>query len=178
MRGLRASSTIATTRLLLCPLRVDDAVEMVAVLADPALHQFTGGRPSTLEELRNRYETWAEHGSGLESELWLNWTVRTRAGFAAIGTMQATIVDPDTRPEAFVAWTIGTPWQRQGYATEATQGLVQWLVDNGAESVVAHIRGDHVGSAGVATNAGLRPTSDVIDGEVVWRLPRPQSQSV
>jgi hypothetical protein len=35
-----------------------------------------------------------------------------------------------------------------------------------------------VASAGVAARAGLRPTSDVVDGEIVWCLPRPNDQSV
>jgi RimJ/RimL family protein N-acetyltransferase len=177
MADLRATSTIATTRLLLDPLRIDDAAELVDVLADASLHEFTGGRPATLDELRNRYETWVR-GSGLDTELWLNWIVRLRADRVAVGTVQATIVNPDARPEAFVAWTVGRAWQRQGYATEATRGLVQWLVDNGVESVVAHIRADHIASAGVAAKAGLQATSDVVDGEVVWRLSPAQSQSV
>ena len=43
-----AEATIGTERLLLTPLRIADADEMVDVLADPRLHQFIGGRPATL----------------------------------------------------------------------------------------------------------------------------------
>ena len=68
-----------------------------------------------------------------------------------------------------VAWTIGTPWQRQGYAAEAAAGLVIWLVGRGIESVVAHVHADHQASAAVASRAGLQPTDAVVDGEVVWR---------
>jgi RimJ/RimL family protein N-acetyltransferase len=177
MNGLRSDSTIATARLVLCPLRSSDADEMVEVLADPALHEFTGGRPATLDELRSRYESWVR-GSGLDTELWLNWVVRRCADSVAVGTVQATIVNPDSQPEAFVAWTIGTAWQRQGYATEATLALAQWLADNSVELVVAYIHADHVASAGVATNVGLRPTPDVVDGEVVWRMQAASGQSV
>jgi RimJ/RimL family protein N-acetyltransferase len=35
--------TIATERLVLTPLRPEDAGELVGVLGDPALHRFTGG---------------------------------------------------------------------------------------------------------------------------------------
>ena len=52
-----AAATIVTERLLLVPLRPEDADEMVDVLADPRLHQFIGGHPATLEELRARYAT-------------------------------------------------------------------------------------------------------------------------
>jgi RimJ/RimL family protein N-acetyltransferase len=50
-----AAATIVTERLLLVPLRPEDTDEMVDVLADPRRHQFIGGHPATLEELRARY---------------------------------------------------------------------------------------------------------------------------
>jgi RimJ/RimL family protein N-acetyltransferase len=163
------SSTIVTERLQLCPLRVADADEMVDVLADPALHEFTGGQPATLDELRDRYASWVR-GSGSDSELWLNWIVRRVADSVPVGAMQATIENADTAPEAFVAWTIGAGWQRRGYASEATQGLVRWLITKEIGSVAAHIHPDHVASAKVAASAGLRRTTEVVDGEIVWRL--------
>jgi RimJ/RimL family protein N-acetyltransferase len=168
-------STIVTDRLLLIPLLIDDAEEMVNVLADPALHEFTGGEPATLVDLRDRYRSWIA-GSGRDTERWLNWIVRCRGDGAAIGTVQATVMNPDADPVAFVAWTIGVGWQRQGYATEATAALVEWLVDHGVDAIVAHVHPQHIASANVATRAGLRPTSEVVDGEVVWRLPRPDDQ--
>jgi RimJ/RimL family protein N-acetyltransferase len=168
-------STILTDRLLLTLLLVDDAEEMVDVLADVALHEFTGGEPATLDDLRDRYRSWVA-GSGRDTERWLNWIVRRRGDGAAIGTVQATVMNPDDDPVAFVAWTIGVRWQRQGYATEATVALVEWLVDHGVDSIVAHVHPEHIASANVATRAGLRPTSEVVDGEVVWRLPRPEDQ--
>src|SRR6059058_1563399 len=95
-------------------LRIADADEMVAVLADPALHEFTGGRPATLNELRDRYGSWV-NGSGSAAELWLNWIVRRRVDGAAVGTVQATVMQLDAGVTAMVAWTIGTAWQGQGY---------------------------------------------------------------
>ena len=180
MSGLTGDTTITTDRLVLHRLRVTDADEMVAVLADPVLHEFTGGRPATLEELNERYVSWVE-GSGSATELWLNWIVRRRDDEAAIGTVQATVVGPHEQPEASVAWTIGTPWQRHGYASEATCGLVEWLSNQGIDSVVAHIHPDHVASAAVAARAGMHATDDVVDGEIVWRLdfePLREGQSV
>ncbi len=50
---------------------------MVMVLADPALHEFIGGEPASLEELRERYASWTR-GSGSDHETWLNWIVRHR----------------------------------------------------------------------------------------------------
>ncbi len=160
---------IVTSRLELRPLRVEDSDEMVVVLADPALHEFTGGQPANLDELRARFEAWVQ-GSGSTTELWLNWIVRRRDDAVALGTVQATILNPGGEPTAMVAWTIGSPWQGNGYASEAAAGLVQWLASSGAESVVAYVHADHQASAGVAARAGLRSTSEVVDGEVVWSL--------
>ena len=177
MAGAIDSSTIVTSRLRLHPLRLEDADEMVHVLGDPTLHEFTGGQPATLGELRDRYASWVR-GSGSDTELWLNWIVRDIADGSAIGALQATIENPQTTPEALVAWTIGTAWQRQGYASEATIALMQWLARQGIRSVAAHIHPDHVASAKVAASAGLRATADSIDGEIVWRLPDGDDQSV
>lgn len=48
----RLPRTIETDRLVLTPLREDDADEMVKVLASPDLYVFTGGEPPTLDDLR------------------------------------------------------------------------------------------------------------------------------
>lgn len=171
MIGSDDDLVIVTSRLELRPLAVDDADEMAIVLADPALHQFTGGEPATLDELRRRFAAWVQ-GSGSVDELWLNWIVGRTEDAVAVGTMQATVMNPATAAatEAYVAWTIGTPWQGQGYAGEAATALVRWLVDHGIVSIVALVHADHVASAGVAARAGLRSTPEFVDGEVVWRL--------
>ena len=71
-------------------LAVGDAEEMATVLGDPRLHEFIGGTPATLDELRERYRRLAA-GSGDPAERWLNWTIRTTDAGTAVGTMQATI---------------------------------------------------------------------------------------
>ena len=169
MRNPANEPTITTDRLVLRRLCVADAGQMAVVLADPALHQFTGGRPATVEELNERYTSWV-HGSGSATEMWLNWIVRRRDDDVAIGTVQATVVHLDDRREALVAWTIGTPWQRQGYAVEATHGLLLWLRNQGVDAVVAHIHPGHAASIAVAIRAGMHPIGDVVHGETVWRL--------
>ena len=88
----------------------------------------------------------------------------------AIGAVQATVLTRDGSSTATVAWTIGTPWQHQGYAGEAAAGLVRWLALRGVDSIVAHIHPDHDSSAGVAARAGLRRTDEIVDGELVWRM--------
>jgi RimJ/RimL family protein N-acetyltransferase len=162
------AETIATERLLLTPLRTGDADELVEVLADPRLHQFIGGRPATLDELRARYAAMTA-GSSNPDELWRNWVVRLLAGAQPVGTVQATLYRLQDGWSAQVAWVVGVAYQGQGYATEAAKALVAWLAERDVGEVVAHIHPGHAASAAVARRAGLHPTGDQVDGEVVWR---------
>ncbi len=164
---------IATDRLDLVPLRPDDADEMAGVLADPSLYAFIGGEPPTLDELRVRFPKWA-HGSPRSGEDWHNWIIRLRADGAAIGHLQATVIDDSgagagSGSKADVAWLVGTAWQGRGYASEAARALVAWLESIGVAAITAHIERDHAGSGRVAAAAGLTATGEIEEGEVVWR---------
>ena len=160
---------LATDRLDLVPLRVADAAEMVAVLADPALYAWIGGAPPSRAELVRRFRAQVAGRSPDGREVWRNWIVRERPSGAATGFVQATIV-VDRPPSAEIAWMIGMPWQGRGYATEAARALVAWLEARGVRSIVAHIHPDHAASAAVAERAGLAPTGKLVEGERVWRL--------
>lgn len=162
------TARIETGRLRLDPLRVEDAEEMTAVLADPALYVFTGGEPPTLEALRARYAAQVRGGPADGSERWHNWIVRLRAGGTAIGYVQAT--GRGDGSSADLAWVLGTAWQGHGYATEAANAALRALVAQGVRVVTAHVREDHAASAAVARRIGLARTTEVEDGEVVWRL--------
>jgi RimJ/RimL family protein N-acetyltransferase len=160
------AAPIATARLTLVPLRVDDAAEMAEVLAAPSLYAFTGGSPPTVEALRERYEAQAAGGSADGSQAWRNWIVREGTDGPAAGYVQATV----TGDTADVAWVIGEPWQGRGYASEAAQAMVAWLAANGVRTVTAHIHPAHEASAGVADRVGLKPMLTLEDGERVWRM--------
>lgn len=158
---------LQTTRLLLVPLRPEDAVEMTVVLRDPALHAFTGDEPLDAAALRDRFERLAIGRSKDGREAWHNWVVRLLGTAEAIGTVQATVVAD--RSTAEIAWVIGAPWQGRGYASEAALALVAWLDDMGVATIEAHVHPDHAASGKVAARAGLGPTDELVDGERVWR---------
>ena len=164
-----SAAVILTRRLVLTPLRVEDAEEMVSVFEDERLHEFTGGHPLTFSQLRDRYGDLVA-GARDPSQEWLNWIVRQRAEAIAVGTVQAT-VSSGANLRADVAWVIGVPWQGHGYATEAASAMVTWLRGLGVERISANIHPDHRASIGVATRLGLAPTDDWCDGEKVWQLP-------
>jgi RimJ/RimL family protein N-acetyltransferase len=163
-------TSFVTERLVLSALTVNDADEMVDVLDDERLHEFTGGRPDTLSELRDRYRRYVA-GPTEPGERWLNWVVRSKLDGSAVGTVQATMsVSSGARLTADVAWVIGVRSQGRGVASEAARALVDWLRTSGVHEVTAHIHPDHHASAMVASRAGLRPTNEVVEGEIVWRL--------
>jgi RimJ/RimL family protein N-acetyltransferase len=162
---------IVTDRLTLSPLVEADADEMVDVLGDARMYEFTGGQPSALDELRARYRRLAVGHSADGSERWLDWIVRLTSNGRAVGAMQATVT-ADGR-SADVAWEIGVPWQGRGFGSEAATAVVAWLVGQDVAEIRALIHADHTASARVAAHAGLEPTTDLVDGEVVWRWSPP-----
>ena len=166
---------IRSVRLDLHPLKEVDADKMVDVLADPRLYDFIGGRPPSLEELRDRYRRLSTGRSADGREEWRNWIVRTREDGRAIGTVQATITDDQRR--ASIAWVIGVPWQGRGFATEAARALIAWLEARGVSSISASIHPDHVASGAVAARAGLLQSDEEVDGERVWWRPQPNRNS-
>ena len=162
---------IGTSRLVLVPIEPGHADEMADVLADPALYAFTGGRPLTPAELRDRYERLAA-GSPDPLVTWGNWVIKVRATGGLAGYVQATITGADGTGNglvAEVAWVVGPAWQGQGLAIEAARALVGWLGRQGAGEVIAHIHPGHHASAAVAAAAGLSPAGDWHDGERCWR---------
>ena len=162
---------LETLRLVLEPLRVDHAEEMVSVLADERLYAFTGGTPPALGELRERYTRQAAGRSPDGVERWLNWIVRRTEDRAAIGFVQAAISEdppPPAPTTAVLAWVLGVRFQGRGYAREATATVVAWLMTVGVGRLVACIHPEHAASMSLARALGLGPTAERVDAEVVW----------
>ncbi|HEV2005660.1 MAG TPA: GNAT family N-acetyltransferase [Candidatus Limnocylindrales bacterium] len=165
------TARLRTERLDLVPLAETDADEMSVVLADPILYAFTGGEPPDPRSLRERFARLAVGHSADGTEEWHNWIARMTGDGVAVGTVQATIHAGPRSAE--IAWVIGVPWQGHGYASEAAQALVGWLVRLGVPTIVAHVHPDHAASAAVAARAGLVATDQIHDGERLWRLGPP-----
>lgn len=162
-----SASSLSTARLRLDPLVAADADAMVAVLGDERMYQFTGGRPPSVQQLRDRYERLAVGRSADGNERWLNWILRQRDDECPVGVIQATVTD-DGRSAA-VAWEVGVAWQGRGIASEAAMEVVDWLIGEGVGTITAAIHPQHRASKRVAERAGLTPTDELDDGEVVWR---------
>jgi RimJ/RimL family protein N-acetyltransferase len=170
-----ATDQISSARLLLVPLTVADAAEMVGVLSGDALYAYTGGAPPGLGELRARYARQVAGRSPDGREEWRNWILRRVPDGEAVGYVQATMSGEGRRAE--IAWVVGMRWQGQGYATEAAKALVGWLDARGVGLIQAHIHPGHAASAAVARRAGLRPSGAAERGEQLWRRDRPASRT-
>jgi len=165
---------LTTERLLLEPLRLAHATEMVVVLDDLDLHRYVGGQPLLREELQKRYEHQARGRSDDGSEWWFNWIIRERISGDAIGYVQATV--EVASGVADVAWVVGSRFQGRGYAREAASAMLSWLCGKGVTAVTAHIHPDNRASEIVARAIGLGPTSTIADGEVMWKSDRRQTR--
>ncbi len=163
-----AAGQLQTKRLVLEPLEVGHASEMAALLADPALHRYIGGRPLSSDELRARYARQVRGRSDDGTERWFNWIVRVCDSGEAVGYVQASV--DAASGAADVAWVVGAPFQGNRYAHEAASAMVGWLHGEGVSAVTAHIHPDNAASAAVARALGLVPGSAVVDGEVRWEL--------
>lgn len=166
--GWPAAPGLATERLVLEPVRVAHADEMAPLLDDDRLHAFTGGRPATLHELRERYARQLVGHSADASEHWCNWIARHRTSRSAVGWMQATVSGEPEALVAEIAWTIAPRFQRRGYAREASAKVLTWLCAQGVGLFIAHIHPAHDASMAVARALGLTPTDQIAAGEVRW----------
>lgn len=155
------ASSVALRRL-----RVDDAHEMTAVLADPALYTFTGGQPPTEDDVEKRFAIKAPGQSPSGAENWLNYIVTLEPEQIMVGYVQATIEAGSTTAD--VAWVIGTQWQGRGIATAAMTQFLDVLRDHHITELTAHIHPDHIASQRVAERLGLTRTGNIVDGEESW----------
>jgi RimJ/RimL family protein N-acetyltransferase len=159
------ATRLESERLIIDPLRIEDAEELAPLLGDPALYAFTGGGPPGTTELRERFARQVGGASPDGRDLWLNWVVRERASGRAVGMLQATV---KPRMIAEMAWVIGTEHQGYGFAREGALVLAGWLRAAGVLRLRAHIRAGHRASEAVASAIGLAPTGTLVDGEVRW----------
>lgn len=154
-------------RLLLVPLTVEAAADMVPVLASPSLYEHIGGSPPSLSELTTRYERQVA-GPGTAHEAWLNWIVRDEDG--AVGYVQATVRHRGHEVEAEVAWVVRPEAQGRGVATDAASVMIEHLLAHGVSNVTAKIADANAASTSVARRLGMHRTDVERDGEQVWLL--------
>lgn len=163
-----ADWTLGTERLVLAPMVEGDSDALFELLKDPEIHAFTGSRPpGTADDVKSTIRHRASRRSPGGDELWLNWTLRLKADQAVVGYVQAGVKGD----RADMAWVVGVPFQRRGFASEASQRVLHWLCDDlCVNEVRANIHPNHIASIRLARRLGLSRSGETTgDNEDVWR---------
>jgi RimJ/RimL family protein N-acetyltransferase len=115
---------LETERLVLEPLVQEHAEKLFALLSDERLYEYLDADPpESTSVLEHRYRRWSAGRSPDGSEEWLNWAARIRGTDEYVGWFQATIGED----EAQIAYLVFVPYQRLGYALEASEAVIRHL---------------------------------------------------
>lgn len=153
---------LSTNRLCLCPLTPSDTDGFFPILNDAQLYRWIPDEtPLSSEDLRRRFERYANGPRPSVPEVWLNWGVFTQNH--PIGTVQATIHVPSA--SAQIAYIFGRAYRHRGFASEAVFTMVQWLFLQSLESVTAVIDTRNGDSIRLVQRLGFRQARIVYDAE-------------
>ena len=95
------------------------AIEMFAVLCDPAIYEFENEPPPSVEALAAGYRRKESRRSPDESQVWLNWVVRLPSG-ALTGYVQATVMDAGY---SYIGYEFSSRYWRRGIASAALRAV-------------------------------------------------------
>jgi len=138
------------------PLAAAHAHEMFAVLSDPAIYEFEGEPPSSVDALRHRYTLLETRRSRDGSQSWLNWVVRLDSGELA-GYVQATV---GRSGAAYVAYELASRHWRKGIGSAAVAGMIDELRTSHAVNVfVAVLKARNLRSLSLLQKLGFRPAT-------------------
>jgi len=155
---------LETARLVLEPLLPEHADKLYPSLREPDLYEFLDDEPPvTASVLEERYRRWSKGRSADGREIWLNWAARVRGTDEYVGWFQSTVVGD----EAQIAYLVFVPYQRQGYAREASEAVIHHLTaDLHVKVIRATADAKNAASIALAKSLGLRETGSVEDGDV------------
>ena len=150
----RALLVLETQRLLLRHLELADLDPLYALYRDPVIRRYFPDGTRTLEETRQELQ-WFLHGHPRRPELGLWATIEKRsAGFLGrCGLLPWSI---DGRPEVELAFLIDKARWGEGFATEASLGIIEYARSLSLERLICLIMPENEGSAAVARKVGMR----------------------
>lgn len=144
---------------------------MFKVLSDPAIYEFEGEPPPTIELLAAGYRRRESRLSPDGREKWLNWVVRLPSTELA-GYVQATVLESGV---SYVAYEFGSKHWRQGIGSAAVSAMLDELAEaHGVHMFVAVLKSANFRSLAflrhlgfVAGGTGDAETYDAEQDEVV-----------
>ena len=164
-------TVLETERLRLREFRPSDLDALFELYRDPEIRRYYPDGTRTYEQTREELE-WFSRGEPFS--LWATELKENGAFIGRCGLLPWTI---DEHDEVEVAYMIGKPWQRRGFATEAACALVRHGFETlGLRRIIALVDPAHTESIAVARRAGLSYERDVFfDGvnSAVYAVTRP-----
>jgi RimJ/RimL family protein N-acetyltransferase len=138
--------------LTLEPQTAAHAVQMFAVLSDPAIYEHENKPPPSLEWLRARFSRLESRHSADGSEQWLNWVIRVPSS-ELVGYVQATV-----RPSghAAIAYELSSAYWGRGLARRAIQAMIAELGEHyHIRTVTAVLKSENRRSLGLLERLGF-----------------------
>ena len=128
------------------------AAEMFPVLCDPAIYEFEGEPPPSLERLAAGYRRKETRESPDGTEKWFNWVVRLDSGELA-GYVQATVV---ANGRCYFGYEFASRFWRHGIATSALQAMFAELARHyGVRELIAVLKVANFRSSGLLRKLGF-----------------------
>ena len=147
-------NTLPASLCTLEPQVAAHAAEMFEVLSDPAIYQYEGVPPPSVERLAAGFARKESRVSPDGREQWLNWVVRRPDG-ALAGYVQATVYADGV---ACVGYEFASRHWRQGIGSAAVRRMLDELRDTyRVHTFVAVLKSANFRSMGLLTKLGFRP---------------------
>jgi len=128
---------LTTPDLILEPQTEVHAVEMFAVLGDPAIYEYENAPPPSGDWLRSRYARLESRRSPDGTEAWLNWVIRV-PGDGLAGYIQATVREGNV---AAIAYVLCSQYWGRGLASQAVEAMLAELAEfYGVQTVLAVVK--------------------------------------
>ncbi|NJN00771.1 MAG: GNAT family N-acetyltransferase [Aquincola sp.] len=132
------------------------APEMFEVLCDPAIYEFEGVPPPSMERLAAGIRRKEARVSPDGTEQWLNWVVRLPGGGLA-GYVQATLYASGA---AYIGYELACRFWRQGVGSAAVALMIEELKTTyQVQTFVAVLKTVNFRSLGLLHKLGFRPGS-------------------
>lgn len=146
--------TIRTHRCILEPQVEAHAAAMFEVLSDPAIYEFEGVPPPSLEKLAAGYRRKETRTSPDGREKWLNWVVRLPDNELA-GYVQATVLESGA---SLIGYEFASKHWRQGIGSASINAMLDELAQSYAvHTFVAVLKKANHRSMGLLQHLGFEP---------------------
>lgn len=146
-------NTLSAPHLTLEPLVAEHAAGLYEALIDPAIYEFEGEPPPSLERLRAGLAR-REARRTPDGRTILDWAIRVQGGQLA-GYVQATL---NVDNSAYVSYELSSAFWRQGIGSSAVARMLRELQESYAVSkYVAVLKAANYRSLGLLRKLGFEP---------------------